>query len=399
MSNVYPLQWLDSLIMEQLNPKKGAQILLSDQELAIISENIDKESDKIQLRIKNEIFSMTRKRQIRLLVRKYHSNLIFLLDTVMEFHNHKNPSNSTRMKLFEYIVSKLDELLSFVETRFSYYLSLDERVPITYVAVSGRELNAKLNKLKTLLPSIETQTLKREMILSLLKECLNFKSRRKITFRQIIYERELLHALASSQCYCECKSVFSKLDKVLIEKNFNSVKYTEYLLSSILENLKDTVSDAEKLNVLHLFYKDLIHINCNDKINFDPMQENIKLVLTKSLLHEINYWEKKSELSSVDVAKKCAPNTTTIPSSEQKVECDLSADQLALILRAADEARIIKARSMNLVFKTIIPYLSTGFKTDLSYQSVRSKSYNAEEKDKETAIAGLEKMIKKIRSY
>jgi len=46
-----------------------------------------------------------------------------------------------------------------------------------------------------------------------------------------------------------------------------------------------------------------------------------------------------------------------------------------------------------------VPHLSTAFKRDLSYHSVRSKSYNAEENDKNIAIMTLEKMIKKIRSY
>jgi hypothetical protein len=72
---------------------------------------------------------------------------------------------------------------------------------------------------------------------------------------------------------------------------------------------------------------------------------------------------------------------------------------MGLILRATDESRILKARSMSHIFKTIVPHLSTPFKKDLSYQSVRSKSYNAEERDKEIAIQTLEKIIKKIRTY
>ena len=54
---------------------------------------------------------------------------------------------------------------------------------------------------------------------------------------------------------------------------------------------------------------------------------------------------------------------------------------------------------MSLIFKTIVPYLSTPFKRNLSYQSVRSKSYNPEEKDKEFVIKTLEKIIKHIKDY
>jgi hypothetical protein len=54
---------------------------------------------------------------------------------------------------------------------------------------------------------------------------------------------------------------------------------------------------------------------------------------------------------------------------------------------------------MNEVFKTIVPHLSTPYKENLSYDSMRSKSYVAETRDKEIVIETLEKMIKKIKGY
>ncbi|MFP9097767.1 hypothetical protein ACLI09_01830 [Flavobacterium sp. RHBU_24] len=85
--------------------------------------------------------------------------------------------------------------------------------------------------------------------------------------------------------------------------------------------------------------------------------------------------------------------------SRSKVLCMLSADQLALLLRAADESQLVKARSMNAVFKYIIPHLSTPNKADLSPNAVRSKAYHPEEADREAAIDALQKLIKKIQSY
>ena len=83
----------------------------------------------------------------------------------------------------------------------------------------------------------------------------------------------------------------------------------------------------------------------------------------------------------------------------QKVLCTLSADQIALILRAADESQILKARSMNAVFKFIIPFLSTPHKENLSAAAVRSKAYNPEEADRDAAVAALHKIIRKIQGY
>ena len=88
-----------------------------------------------------------------------------------------------------------------------------------------------------------------------------------------------------------------------------------------------------------------------------------------------------------------------VENEKSKILCILSTDQTGLILRAADELKILIAKSMNEVFKTIVPHLSTPYKENLSYDSMRSKSYAAEERDKKIAIETLEKLIEKIKSY
>jgi len=392
MSNVYPLEWLDSLIVQTLNPKKTNVSALSEKDLALISENAKKESQRIQVLIKNEIFAMFRKRQIRLLVRKYHSNLIFLLDTVIENQNFKELKTNRLSQLIEQLIEVLDEMLCFIENRFTYYLSMDERVPITYLIVSRKELKVKLTKLKALSAKNEKDKEKIQIVIDAFTESIESKTQNKVTFRQIRYERDLLKALINQDYNPKDETIFGTADQILIAMNFNCRKYISLIKEQILKNIDKEKESAFRLELLLLYYKDFNHLTSNEKITFDPSMENIKPILDNWFKNEIAYWEKKKELGTYVRRAKSK-------SIEEKVECDLSADQLGLILRAADESRLIKARSMNLVFQSIIPYLSTAFKKDLSYQSVRSKSYNAEEKDKETAIAGLEKMIKKIRSY
>ena len=82
-----------------------------------------------------------------------------------------------------------------------------------------------------------------------------------------------------------------------------------------------------------------------------------------------------------------------------KLTCNLSSDQLGLILRAAEELKIISAKSMNEVFKTVVPYLSTAHKEELSYDGMRSKSYVAEKRDKRIAIERLEQIMIAIKEY
>lgn len=82
-----------------------------------------------------------------------------------------------------------------------------------------------------------------------------------------------------------------------------------------------------------------------------------------------------------------------------KVLCRLSVDQLGIILKAADETKLILSRSLSMVFKAIVPYLATENKDELSWDSMRSSTYHPEESDKAAAIEALEKLIRKIKDF
>ena len=82
-----------------------------------------------------------------------------------------------------------------------------------------------------------------------------------------------------------------------------------------------------------------------------------------------------------------------------KVHCQLSVDQIGIILRAADDIKLIISNSISLIFRSIVPFLSTKNRSDISWKSMRSSTYHPEQRDKEIAIETLEKLISKIREY
>ncbi|WP_374173167.1 hypothetical protein [Flavobacterium tructae] len=396
MNNIYPFEWFDSLVSQTLNPKKTNVTELSKQDIVIISDHIEKESKNIQNLLKNEIFLLRKKREVRLQVRKYHSNLIFLLDNVIE-HQKTNLFETYELSvILELIKDKLEELLSIVETRFSTFLSLDERVPITYLMLSRNELQFKLEKLAKKVDESFTGGVLKIIIQSILQFIKTF-SRNKVTYRQLMYQKDLLKSLKSIENSGQ-EDFFSEIDKLLIEKNFNNVKYIDHIINHINKEIDLDESMPYRITKLLFYKKEVDRIQSSEKVSFDPSRNNIKDVLENWFRQEIVYMEKKLEFNLKANLYDLKPTIdSTILNS--KIECDLSIDQIALILRATDEARIIKARSMNHFFKMIVPHLSTPFKKDLSYQSVRSKSYSPEERDKEIAVKILEKIITKIQSY
>ncbi|RKR05171.1 hypothetical protein C8C83_4504 [Flavobacterium sp. 90] len=395
MISIYPLEWLDSLILFTFNPKKTNVKMLSKNDLYLISENVLKESQKVQIQLKKEVFSLHKKRQIRLLVRKYHSTLIFLLDNIIENQQHEMLKSSAVLKIVDLIISSLDELLSFVENRYSNYLSLDERVPVTYLIVSRKELFLKLERLKKRKIGDSSNHQVMEIIIDVFSKTIQSNTGHKITYRQIFYQKELLKSLEIFVETSGSPNFYSGLHEVLIGQNFNCLKYINHLIDQISIELNSQDDLKDKMNKLLFYYKEFSQLLSNEKVTFDPSQQNIKYVLENWFKHEIAYLERKIELSL-----ECEGTISGFQmNKENKIECILSTDQMALILRAGDESRILKAKSMSHVFKTIVPHLSTSQKKDLSYNAMRSKSYVAEERDKEIAIKTLERIIKHIKEY
>lgn len=82
-----------------------------------------------------------------------------------------------------------------------------------------------------------------------------------------------------------------------------------------------------------------------------------------------------------------------------KILCRLTVDQVAIVLKAADEIRLLTSRSFSLVLRTIVPFLSTERLQDFSWKSARSSTYKMEGSDKEMVIRALEALIEKVKEY
>ncbi|MFV8354906.1 hypothetical protein ACNQGB_01820 [Flavobacterium sp. XS1P32] len=226
MTQTYLLEWLDLTVTSTLNPNKTDLTLITPIQSRAIIEKAAEQTFLIQSQFTVQVFSLTKEKQIKILVGNYYSSLLFLLNKITEINSRNDLHRDNLKEVITTLISCLDELIIFVESRFAAYLGAPSQI-------------------------IQSKT---------------------------------------------------------------------------------------------------------------------------------------NNLSLID-----------FPSS--KVLCKLSTDQTALILRASDELKILISKSMNHLFKTIVPFLSTPNKVDLSYNAMRSKAYVAEDRDKEIAIETLERMIKQIKEY
>lgn len=226
MTQAYLLEWMDLTVTSTLNPNKTDLTMITPIQSRAIIEKATEQTFLIQSQFTVQVFSLTKEKQIKTLVGNYYCSLLFLLDKIREINNRDNFESDNLKEVTTALISCLEELIKFIESRFANYLGA--RSPV---------IGSKINS------------------------------------------------------------------------------------------------------------------------------------------HSI------------------------IDSPSGKILCKLSTDQTAIILRASDELKILISKSMNHLFKTIVPFLSTPNKADLSYNAMRSKAYVFEERDKQIAIETLERIIKQIKEY
>lgn len=401
MNQTYLLEWLDLLVTFTLNPSKtDVNALTVVQSKAIIEKTIE-QTLFIQSQFKIKVFSLNKEKQIKIIVENYHSSLIIFLDNAIERSHHVDFERFDLKQVIHTLISCFDELLSFIETRFSSYLSLDMRVPATYLDVSKKKLRHKIDKLQNSATFTVNNQKATGILFNNLYSFVNSKRNKKVTFRQVLYRKQLIKELELLNFLDNKDLNSSKLDEILIYMNFNSRSFINYFTQCVVDKINCFDTLTGKMENLLLYFKEFNQIHGKDGVILNSHHQDLKTVLSDWFKHEIIYLEKKflfpaATLRDID---KNQHNYVAIDATKDKVLCKLSTDQTALILRASNELNILIAKSMNHVFKTIVPFLSTPNKVDLSYDAMRSKSYVAEDRDKKIVIETLERMIKQIKEY
>ena len=400
MSEGYALEWLDTLITMTLNPAKNKLSSIRNEEISNFRIQIKTEKDKVMRTIKSLVFSMESEAKIAFGIKQFHSSLIALLDQAM-----RNKICNTRYPELKQILNELiriiGELLAFIEGRFLDFLNTNGIVPTAYLNIIKKELIKKIEAIRDRLNiDFQIQPAFEIMIQSLVNFLNHSPEEHSFTFQEIRYIKELCKEFDHIEI-TENTKVFSQMDELLISWNFNDVRYIENLTERLSQLVSNQEKAGDRIESLLYYFKSFKQLHRKQSVVFNSKYVNLNDEICNWFFHEILYLEKKMRLSGSPIHENAGYAKTKFAPEKpkHKVLCKLSTDQTGLILRAADESRILVAKSMNEVFKTIVPHLSTPYKEDLSYDGMRSKSYVAEDRDKQIAIETLERIIKKIKQY
>jgi hypothetical protein len=397
----YTLEWLDSLITNSLNLAKTERELhaIAPEQIRLLKSKIEEEKIKHQSFLNNQVFLLLEEEKIEVLINQYYATLIFLRHQAL----HDKTSILNRHPMLKEVqwtlIQSMEELTSFLENRFPEYLNPAQKA-------SGLHLQAIKKELKSLLasfwPLVENKVGEKpltDIVLNTFQTLLdNIKKEAPVSLSEVSYLKALLKELKgfsgldSNACKAE------GLNEILISLNFNHPVYIHYFTQSITAQVKAIGDIADQLEKLLFLRKSFYQINSKPGIAFYPAEKDLRTIIGNWFNQEIKFLERKQQLKLAS-PQVSANSTKQLQQESLKIVSCLSVDQMSLILRAADDLRIIKARSLNAVFKQIVPHLSTSSKENISFDSMRSKAYAVEEKDKKIVIHTLEQMIKKIKEY
>ena len=395
------MEWLDILVHFTLNPEKHFVETMSADDGVCIKKQLSDELIRTRRLIQQQMFSIHSKTKAEMLVRNYHSTLTTMLSkSVANLENLPEKSEVAGAIIID-ILKFLEELVSMVESQYAIYMSMDEYVPTSYFRLAQKELSSRLKKIRSKIRPDNPNKTPLDIITNKLSRFLYTNEFEYTTsYKNIIYKKKLISEIENADLAPNQFQSYTALDEVLVYLNFNSVDYTNYLISFIKKRLDVYGTTNEKEKELYFLFKSFNQLHKRPDIAYNQNFHSIEVLLNNWFNQELAFFDKLLGADTdVSAPSSFMPLIEHGQRARQKITCMLSSDQIGLILRAASQQRILVAKSMSEVFKAIVPYLSTPAKEDLSCDGMRSKSYVAEERDKKIAIDVLEQVIAKIKEF
>lgn len=387
----YVLQWLDMVIHLSLNPNRN-QMELSEPELEKIRQRAIVEIDNQRAFLHRGLLSLNNKKKLRTFVDQYYYALVILLDQC-HINLSKTSQNHPRFQAAcEAVTECVQQLIGHVKDRFGKLFSSQTCLPVSYSEKLKNEIKSRINILGVRFNNIDDLP---DLVWKILHLHADLQSP-ILSGRQAFYIKELISKLEKIQPQAHSGHLYPFLE-VLIQLNFNDPLFIKFYTRHVAELVNTGPSPMDKINMILLCKKEFnqVYINPRMRLHEDAPPLN----------KTISYWFKQElvYLMKSEVVFPAPSHVMAIKQTKQppmfKVLCSLSADQIGVMLRAMDELKIIQAKSLSAVFEHIVPFLATPQRQNISWQSVRSKSYSVEENDRKIIIATLESMISFIREY
>lgn len=373
----YELEKIDSLVEKYLSPNSD-HLKSEGTKSGILVQEIEAETRRLKKAFKEQMFNLKNDKQIERYIQRHQSCLIRLCDSIVhlippdEFHKRKKPQKINSFSdLCYYLYSELEGLLTYIESYFGKYFNQEEHIPSSYRIIGQLEFREKLSK--TNFPEkCEVLKIARYPIDEFISQNKN------ITYRKLIYLKELYKEVISKCSGCKEQKTDCKLSCTLVYLNFNSFRFFTYLTDNVLAGIEKEDDINKKIEKLSYHQKKLNQAQLKPNISFKPKQENIKEKVGVWIYEELMHYEKIRQLS-LSFPKEAIAGL----GGKFKLTTDMSVSQVAYFIRILVETGFIQNKNQKEVITFFANHIKTKKTEQISISSFRNKYYNIDFNTKE----------------
>ncbi|MCE7070895.1 hypothetical protein LZG74_11310 [Dyadobacter sp. CY327] len=392
MGQEYALDWLDQMVHE-LDPQRiRPENLDNHQAMAIVDKAANEEKRLIRL-FKQFVFQEQKTKQIRNSVNHY----LYEAESLMKVAGrnlNQIPARADNYRVaLESVFSCLQKVSAFIAFRYKNLVDPDLSLDMINSDQGAHDLrrlqDSDVMKCNPELANLVIKTF-----------CDIFVDHRggEITMRKLNFWSNVIQAVNYADVSLEVTEPFDQLEQIMIERNFNSPLFSQYLTSKFSEKIDiSTDPDLVEENLAFL-QKTFNQIPVMKDMIFSKEFDDLSLTINAWFIQEIDFRSKKIRIALGEPSEQPQkPGKKYERKTSDKILCNLTVDQLSLFFKAADMSNVISARSLSAIFHSVAPYLSTPHRTDISHSSLRVKSYSVEERDKTLLIEIMTKLTEQIK--
>ncbi|WPQ61923.1 hypothetical protein SIO70_26530 [Chitinophaga sancti] len=397
----YAFEWVEHLINYELNPVTLQNFPMPDENSTQLIEKIRLEKLRTQQSLLELFFEQPEHKKTKELIRKYHDELIILFNRIYQIRTHEMSVRAGVTDIQYHVLNTLRELTEWFEFRYKKYLTPEQRYPVTKLLMIREEIMENRLPIMEMLRATGNSDMAIEVLIAPLDAFVEkIDSGGIITLHEAEYHQELVRDILRSQGSHNVNSDCPPLHELLVYWNLNTKQCITYFTKGLESAIAAFQTNEEKLDFLHVERKHVATMVELPNFIYDPRYPSIKSYFLEYLENEIKYLDHKLAGFTVALAEPTAepekdPDDLLVPTP--KAIISLSVDQIGILLRGLKKVGFFMSKSMNDIYRSIIPAISTQERSDISIESVKSKAYAAEHRDIDIVIAFLTKLIQAIR--
>ncbi|HUZ60578.1 MAG TPA: hypothetical protein VMU83_17535 [Hanamia sp.] len=379
------LQYWNTLIHQTLLPERECPSVVTDESIESFIKQFEEEQDKVHNLLLEGMLKRSKLKDKQQWVRITQAMLIRLIDKLYSYTQSKEVDLKI-FQLYKIVIGHLEDTLNFIKDFFGIYFDYDERVPVTYLIISLKELSTQVILLQKMVQHYKPyiQALAEIIVNNFNKFCQENKN--AATYNQLEYQKDLMDHLLTNKTLASENSI----SEVLFYFDYNDHDYIAYLkekLSSLTESL-DIIK--EKIIALRFEQKTF---NQLPKRLIGNLNSN-----TSSLIEQMNQWieEEIKFLESVPI------QNGTIKSIETEkiyVHVPFKGSEIYLVHKAFIDSGGAPGETYKSLFEKTASHLTNKNQRGFSTESLQKNSDKVDYEAKENVKRFLQKMIRNIDSY